>query len=308
MRYGARPGVGWSPVTRGAHVRRDLAHDLAARLRAWQLVLPYWSSFTGLTGARLRGWWLPPLPDDLPLFVASGRADRIDRVGLSVCRHDELPPGELVAGVRVTDSAETLLACARVLGLLDVVVLGDAALRAGDVTREDLVAVSRLRRRGAPMLRSAIPLMNGRADSIYEGLLRVLHVCCRAPVEPQFIVLDAVGDVVARADLWIVGTDRLPEYDGADHLSRRQQRVDLRRAARISDAGFERRGYTKEDVLFGAVSILRDADRALGRPHRPERIHAWYDLLRDSLFTAAGQRRLRLRLGLDPENAEQIPS
>ena len=306
-RWGRQPGAGWATVTPGAHVRADLAADLAARLRAWQLVLPYWSSFTGLTVAMLHGWWVPPLPARLPLFVASGRSDRIDRVGLSVCRHDVLPTWELVDGVRVTPPAEALLSCARDLGLVDVVVLGDAALRAGDVTAAELRAVARQRRRGSPLLRRAIPLMDGRAESIYEGLLRVLHVVCDVAVEPQYVVRDPSGDAVARADLRIVGTDRLPEYDGADHLSRRQQRLDLRRAGRIADAGFERRGYTREDVLFGAVSILRDADGALDRPHLPERIHAWHDLLRDSLFSAAGQRRLRLRLGLDAENAEQMP-
>jgi hypothetical protein len=66
-------------VTRGAHVREERAHDLATRLTALQLVLPFWSAFSGLTAAQLRGWWLPPLPDGLPLFVASGRADRIKR-------------------------------------------------------------------------------------------------------------------------------------------------------------------------------------------------------------------------------------
>jgi len=294
-------------VTYGAHVRADLVSDQAARLRAWQLVLPFWSSFTGLTAASLRGWWLPPMPEGLPLFVASGRAERISRPGLAVCRHDEIPRWELVDGVRVTSSAETLLACARDLGLLDVVVLGDAALHAGDVSRVELVAVSRLRRRGAPRLRRAIPLMNGRAESIYEGLLRILHQVCEVAVEPQYVVLDEAGDPVARADLRILGTNRLPEYDGSDHLPRRQQRLDLRRVGRISDAGFERRGYTKEDVLVGALSILRDADRALGRPHGPARIEAWHDLLRESLFSAAGRHRLMRRLGLAEENAEQWP-
>ena len=294
-------------MTYGAQMRADVAGDHAARLRAWQLVLPFWSSFTGLTAARLRGWWLPPMPEGLPLFVASGRSDRISRPGLAVCRHDEIPRWELVDGVRVTSAAETLLACARDLGLVDVVVLGDAALQAGDVSHAELVAVSRLRRRGAPRLRLAIPMMNGRAESIYEGLLRILHRVCDVAVEPQYVVLDEAGDPVARADLRILGTNRLPEYDGSDHLPRRQQRRDLRRVGRISDAGFERRGYTKEDVLLGALSILRDADRALGRPHEPARIEAWHDLLRESLFSPAGRHRLMRRLGLDEENAEQSP-
>ena len=149
--------------------------------------------------------------------------------------------------------------------------------------------------------------MNGQAESIYEGLLRILHLTCDVAVEPQYVVLDEAGHSVARADLRILGTNRLPEYDGSDHLQRRQQRRDLRRVGRISDAGFERRGYTKEDVIVGALSILRDADRALGRPHEPARIEAWHDLLRESLFTAAGRYRLMRRLGLEEENAEQSP-
>jgi hypothetical protein len=59
-----------------------------------------------------------------------------------------------------------------------------------------------------------------------------------------------------------------------------------------------------EDVLYQGPAILRDADRATGRPHQPARIEAWHDLLRDSLFSAAGRRRLVRRLGVAAENAE----
>jgi hypothetical protein len=308
IRWGPWPGPGWTTLTRGAHVRADLAGDVGACLRAWQLALPFWASFTGLTVARLRHWWTPPLPEGLPLFVTSGRADRIHRRGLHVCRHDVLPAWELIDGVRVTPAAETILACARDLSLLDVIVLGDAGLHAGHTTMPALRRVARLRRRGSPLLRSALPLMDPRAESAYESLLRVLHVVCEVAVESQFAVVDDDGEVTARADLRIIGTQRLAEYDGADHLLRRQLRKDLRRVGRISDAGYERRGYTKEDVLYAPGRILKDADVALGREHDPSRIHAWHDLLRDSLFTPAGQARLRRRLRMPGENAEQPPA
>jgi hypothetical protein len=304
IRDGAWPGTAWVSVTRGAHVRTDLVDDLGTRLRAWQLTLPFWSSFTGLTAVLLHGWWVPPLPPGLPLFVASGRSDRIDRRGLVVCRHDVTPRWVLLDGVRVSPPAEVLLACARDLSLLDVVVLGDAALHSGDVTRAELVAVSRLRRRGSPLLRRAIPLMDERAESIYEGLLRVLHQVCGVPVEPQHAVLDSNGVVVAHGDLGIVGTRELREYDGGEHLKRPRQRLDLKRARLITDAGYVRKGYTMEDVLYQGLAILRDADRATGRPHRPARIEAWHDLLRDSLFSGAGRHRLMRRLGILGENAE----
>jgi hypothetical protein len=295
---GLHPGSGWTSIGHGVQVRADRADDLVHQLRAWQLVLPYWSSFTGLTAASLRGWWLPPLPAGLPLFVATGRSDRLSRPGLLACRHDELPGGERHLGVRLTSAAETILALARDLSLLDVVVIGDSALHRGDVTLAELWRVARLRRRGAPLLRSAIPLMDGRAESIYEGLLRMLHVACDVAVEPQYVVLDDDGVFVARADLLLVGTERLAEYDGGTHLERRQQRRDLRRTGRIEDAGYERRGYTQEDLLRSGATVLRDADRALRRPHDPSRLRAWHELLRQSLFTDAGQERLVSKLRL----------
>ena len=112
--------------------------------------------------------------------------------------------------------------------------------------------------------------MDGRAESIYEGLLRMLHVACGVPVEPQYVVLDGTRQHRgARATSGSSATNRLPEYDGADSspaptaASRSpSSRPDPRR-------GFERRGYTEEDVLLGAMSILRDADRALGPTARP---------------------------------------
>jgi hypothetical protein len=279
-----------------------------SRLRAWQLVLPPDAVFTGLTSALVRGWWVPPLPRDLPLFVAAGPTDRLSRPGLVICRHDVVPPWEVVDGVRLATATETLLACARDLGLLDVIVLGDAALHAGDTTQGGLAETASRRRRGAPMLRRAWPLMDGRAESIFEGLLRMLHEVCGIHVEPQLAVLDSDGFEVAHGDLGIVGTRELREYDGGEHLRRPRQRRDLKRARLINDAGYVRKGYVKEDVLHQGLGILRDADRAVGREHVPERIHAWHDLLRDSLFTPAGTRRLWLRLGLVEENADRSPA
>jgi very-short-patch-repair endonuclease len=300
---GPRPRSGWSSLTRGVHVRPDA--DAVQRLRAWQFALPFWSSFTSLTAAQVRGWWLPPLPASLPMFVASGRSARISRPGVDVCRHNVLPPWGLVHGVRVPSPAETVLACARDLELLDVVLIGDAALHSGDVTREDLIVTSRLRRRGSPLLRRAIPLMDGRAESIFEGLLRILHVACGIEVEPQHLIVAEDGTVIGRADLLVCGTRMLHEFDGGHHRSTVQQRDDLRRHRRLLAAGYQRRGFTAPDVLLVPLGVLRDADASLGRVHDPGRIKVWYSLLQESLFTASGRRRLERRLGLSAETADE---
>jgi very-short-patch-repair endonuclease len=216
-----------------------------------------------------------------------------------------LPPWQLVDRVRVPSAAETVLSCARDLTLLDVVLIGDAALHCGDVTREQLIAVSRLRRRGSPLLRRAIPLMDARAESIFEGLLRVLHVVSGIKVEPQAILRDATGGFVARADLLLVGTRTLHEADGSHHRLAHQHAMDLSRERRLVRAGFVRRGYAPNDVLTRSAAIIRDAELTLDLEHDPDRLQPWYELLRESLFSSAGQRRLMLRLGLVTENADE---
>jgi hypothetical protein len=270
-----------------------------AELHAWLSVLPEGAVFTHLTAARLRRWWLPPLPDDLPVFVVLPEdAPRVRRSGLVCHRRRTTVAPQVLAGLPVDPAAASLLMCARDLGDLDLVCLGEAALVNGDCDREEIVAVAASRRRGAPALRRAAARIDGRAESIWEVLLRELHVVCDIHVEPQREVHDADGTFLARGDLWLVGTETFHEYDGADHLDRTRQRKDRKRDRRLGRSRWVRRGYTAQDVLHQAVTILADADAAIGREHDPSRVRAWHAQLRESLFTPAGTHRLRRRLGL----------
>ena len=99
---------------------------------------------------------------------------------------------------------EVILACARDLSLLDLVVLGDSALHRGLVTRETLLASSSRRRWGAARMNRAVAWMDGRSESPWESLLRVFHRVCGVPVVPQHEVFDDDGRFVARGDLWLV--------------------------------------------------------------------------------------------------------
>lgn len=297
----------WVPVSHGLYrPRRDVDGPLQD-LGAWQLVLPPGGALTHLTAAAAYGWWLPPLPDDVPVFAAvphSGSRPR--RPGLTVVRHTQAFAVSEHNGLLLTTPAETLLSCAADLDLLDVVVLADAALHLGACTLAELDEVSALRRRGAPMLRRARAHVDGRSESAWETLLRVLHAVCGVPVEPQYVLEDEHGSFVARADLRIVGTTTIHEYDGGEHRKKARHRKDLARERRIGNVVWTRRGYTDVEVLHQAMTILRDADRSLGRPHRPERIRAWHALLARSLFTPSGTERLRRRWGLPPSETGQI--
>jgi hypothetical protein len=200
--------------------------------------------------------------------------------------------------VRVASSSEILLACARDLSTLDLVVLLDASLYAKDVTLPEVSSASAVRRRGAPALRRAISLAHPKSESAWETMLRICHRVCDIDVVPQHEVFNEHGGLIARGDLWLAGTSVFHEYDGEDHLRRQRQVRDLRRIRRLDHESMSRRGYTSDDLLTRPIGILRDADRTLGREHRPERIKAWYALLRESCFTPAGQHRLLERLGL----------
>jgi hypothetical protein len=160
-------GRAWVGVTRGAHRLVAADDPWLADLAAWQSVLPASATFTGLTAARTRGWWLPPLPEDLPVFVAVVTGGgHPDRAGLVLSRHPVQPAYDLLDGLRVATPAEALMACARVLGLLDLVVLVDAALHGGDCSAADLREAAAQRRRGARLLRRALELADGRSESV----------------------------------------------------------------------------------------------------------------------------------------------
>ena len=286
--------TGWAPVARGLYAQ-DTSPNLADRLGAWRLALLRTAVFTSLTAAELRGWWLPaPVPH--PVFAAVAEQERHpQRRGLRVTRLGEAPVAELVQGLPVASAAETLLAAARDLGLLDLVAMADWALRAGDCTLTDLQALASQPRRGAPALRALLPLVDRRSESPWESILRVLHRAADIEVEPQYEITDDRGRFLARADLWLVGTRRIHEYDGEVHRSVDAHRSDLGRDRRLVEADWQRCGYTSREVLRGGASIIASADAVLGRTWDPARLAAWRALVADSLYGSGGRSRVAQR-------------
>lgn len=272
------------------HRRADLGDDHLASLHAWQLLMTDNGCFTALTSAAIRRWWLPPMPDDSPVFMALGLNDpRPMRAGVRTSRHTRTVEFEEIDGLRCASVPETLLGCARWLCLIDLIVLIDCVLHTRQCDEAAIKAVIRPRRPGAKALARALAFADARSESPFETLTRLLHVLCAIEVESQHVAYDENGVEVARVDLWIVGTDAAHEYDGDEHEEASRRVRDRRRDRRLEAAGYVRRGYTAGDILFRGVSVLKDADRSLGRPHDPSRIRAWHAELRKSLFLPAGR-------------------
>ena len=192
------------------------------------------------------------------------------RSGVHTSRHIRPVEHVVVRGLRVATVPEALTAAARWLGVVDIVALIDAAIFLELVSLEQLEVIARTRRPGGRRLRAALPLVDGRAQSLWESLLRLLHIVCGIEVEPQWELVDADGVLVAQADLWVVGTTALHEFDGDEHEKAPRRVGDRRRDRRVDRQGFVRRGYTGGDVIHRAVTILEDADRSLGRDHDPD--------------------------------------
>lgn len=286
--------VCFQPVTRGVHRRRldggEPEDEWLADLAGWQLLLTNHGCFTALTGARIRSWALPPLPVETPIFVAMQQDDpRPLRAGIRTSRHPAPIPRDEIAGIRCATSSEIVLACARWLAFVDLVVLIDSALHAGDVTIRELKAVCTPHRRGRRALLAALAWVDGRAESPWETLLRLLHVVVGISVESQVDIWDEHGEFIARADLQVKCTNSLHEFDGGHHRDPGQHRDDLRRERRLDDGGYVRRGYTASDVVQRPLGILRDGDRAVGREHDPARIRPWLAVFRLSLYTPSGR-------------------
>ena len=211
-------GIGCRTASTGPPSKR---RTTPATLQAWALVLPPNAAFTHLTSASLRGWW-QVVDLEHPLFASGARGYCRCPIGVvfgSVAIPVQLAV-ETIDGVRVTTAAETLLSAARDLSILDLVVLGDSALRSEQCTIEELRALAAERRRGAPRLRRIIPMLDARSESPWESIMRVLHRAADIPVEPQYKIYDENGTFLARVDLWIVGTRRVHEYDGGHHRRR----------------------------------------------------------------------------------------
>jgi very-short-patch-repair endonuclease len=230
----------WVHPAQGLAVPRTDLQDLHRRCRGLQLVLPRDAVFSHLTAAALRGWWLPVMRSQPPLIATDARGTpHRDRRGIFV-RRCCLSPSQRTEldGIRVASAEWTVVELAEHLSLLDLVVVLDSALAAGDVSKSSVAAAIIPHRPGVTRLRRALRLGDHRSESAWESVLRLLHVLAGFEVHPQHVILDADGAFVARADLRLARTRRLPEYDGAHHRDRTQHREDLRREkALIRSAG-----------------------------------------------------------------------
>lgn len=290
---------GFRRVSHGLFLRHTegLDDDVELRrdLRAWLMVLPVGSVFTGLTAAALLGWPLPKLDEQTPVFAATRSGRRPRRPGLICSRLTHLSQTGWVRDLPIDSAEEVLLRCARDLGILDVLILLEGALAAGHVDADRMAVVLASRRPGVRLLRAAWDESTGKSESAGETVLHKFHRCLEIAFDPQKKLFDLDGRLAAVADLWIVGTTRFHEYDGEVHRAPGVQRNDLRRERGLGRTEYVRRGFTLDDLLNHALVTMHEIDNDLGRPHRMRRYHAWMKVVEQSMYSPVGRERVRNR-------------
>lgn len=291
----------WVRVLRNAYVPRGTTDDLRTRLAALRLVLPPDVAVAGRAALWLVG---VPLLDGHAVDVVMPRGRHlVARPGV-LPRAALVPDEELceVGGLLVVSAARLVVDLARRGPLVEAVVCGDAALRAG-VTDVALVRDSLDRARGlrgVEAARACVQHLEPRSESPMETRLRLFAMSGRRDLEVQRDLYDEHGHV-GRGDLCVDGV--VLEFDGrAARLDPGVFVAERRRQVRIAELGLELRRYTAPDVYRrSGTDLAAELDRAQRLAHGrwdrllagPERCARRVCARCRSWRTCAGPRGLR---------------
>jgi very-short-patch-repair endonuclease len=242
--------------------RTPLTHRL--KVEAVSLLLPPGAVITGRSAATVRGAELARWDDDVEVLVAEGARrplPRGTRVRRTVHAQPDAEPwstSALASPVRMGFDLAVGHDLPTAVGHLD------AVARRGLLDPDELRSwAAGIHHRGAAAVRAAAALLDPRAESQPESVLRVHLVSAGLDVVPQVAVRDADG-FVARADLAVRGVRVAVQYDGGWHALREQLERDRRQLQRLRDAGWEVVHVTAE-MLRRPDEVVAAVDRAVRR-------------------------------------------
>ena len=264
-------------LTTRRSLRRALSDEAVVRVSMGRYALP--SAHDALVAAhRVRGvishlsaaaWWgwelksQPPRPE---ITVPKHR----ERHSRGVHLHwADLTEDDIREGV-VTSRERTLVDCLRALPFDEALAVADSALRADDITHEQLTGLARAARGpGSRQIRRVAAQADGRAANPFESVLRALAVEAGLDVRAQVVVAVQNGSV--RPDLVDERRGLILEADSFGwHGSRAALRRDCRRYNALVVAGWFVLRFSWEDVMHDQ-DYVREVLRSFRTPRRTER-------------------------------------
>ncbi|WP_066637371.1 hypothetical protein [Serinicoccus hydrothermalis] len=247
-------------LLRSVYVDRRVRVDGYVRARAVLLVAPADAFVSHHTAAELWGAVVPHAVRP-HVSVPTGRP-RSAREDLVVHASSREPV--MFRGQRVTTPMDTFLDCARVLDLVDLVVLGDSLVARRRISPEQLrQGAQESTGRGSRLARRAAGLVRAGVDSPMETRSRMLRVLAGLPeLETDIRFHDERGDLVRRLDAGDRATRTAVEYDGRHHIEReRSWEADLGRREDFEDAQWR-------IVVLVAADIYRTPGQTVERLRR----------------------------------------
>jgi very-short-patch-repair endonuclease len=257
-------------LSRDTYLPRALDRDLSGRLAAVLMTAPPGAVISHVSAADVWGLQIPMRArDDRRVHVtvpresrAESRVDRrLYRLPISeddVVHRSSLP---VTSPVRTWRDLAGILEPPALLAVTDQVLVRLAG-------RADLQAELQRRPsgRGCARARRVLPLAEPRAESPMESVLRWLLLEAELPApELQFVVRDAGGVFLGRADLAWPEHKVLVEFDGDGHRDRDVFVNDVRRQNRLVAAGWVVLRFTSADVLGRPDEVVAEIRRALTR-------------------------------------------
>lgn len=225
-------------------VRHPAVGELALEQRALALQarLPL-AWFCGSTAALLTGIPLPRrLETERSLHVAVLHPARAPR-GVGIRGHSYRDANHRPwHGLRVSTPEQTWLHLSAGLTMPELVAAGDYLVHENlphtTIQRlSDAVAANR-DARGNAKCRAALPLLNTRAESPRESLLRVLLMNARIPGLEANVPIVTTDGFRYRGDLVFRAARMIVEYQGDHHRAPEEYRKDLTRISRLEADGW----------------------------------------------------------------------
>lgn len=258
-------GSGYRRLLHGVYIGSQIRPTVAVRARAALMVSATGSFVSHHTAALLWGAWAP-LTTTIHVSTPTDQS-RSERGGIAGhrARTDVRPVTR--AGIPVAPPVEVFIDLAAVgLGLIDLVTAGDALVRAGAVTVDELVdAAARFRGAGCRLARRAARYVREKVDSVMETRLRMLILLAGLP-EPEIghVIRREDGSWLYRLDLCYRGLLIGIEYDGRQHAENSAQwKRDIRRREELEHRGWRIIVITSDGIYDDPQDTLDRIRRVL---------------------------------------------
>lgn len=257
VRQGVLVPVGHGAYVRATDVGRDPAGEHALRVAAVLAVARPGPAGSHRSAAIIHGLDLlrPRQPAGVitvtrPPGLGSASASR-SGVHIHIAA---LPGGHVTMrrGVRVTSVARTVVDLARTSAFRNGVVVADSALRTGQTSKDELLAVVAdcAKWPGIRQARLVVDFCDGKSESVLESISRVAFRDHGIPApELQVWVGGEEGGVLGRADFLWRRYRTIGEADGAVKYADTSRALSqLRRDAALRRAGFEVVHFTWDEI------------------------------------------------------------